>query len=104
MFHLQSRRISSVEDVRVQTSRKHPSNKGLFLWDPGNEKKNVYPFTINSHVNVGRNAQVCDLGDVFNMLHVRGITTSPEDDGYLSFRADVVRRDKCAGGIVYKCR
>jgi hypothetical protein len=36
------------------------------------------------------------------MLHVCGITASPKDDSYLGFRVDVVRRDECAGGVIYK--
>lgn len=61
------------------------------------------PFTINCHVSIRRNAQVCDLGDVLNMLHVCGIATRPKDDGYLGSRADVVRRYECAGSVIYKC-
>ena len=50
----------------------------------------TYPFTINSHVGIRRKAQVRDLGDVLNMLHVCGITTCPKDDSYLGSRVDVV--------------
>lgn len=62
----------------------------------------TYPFTINSHVSIRRNVQVRDLGDAFNVLHVCRITTCPEDDSYLGLGTDIVRRNKCAGGVVYK--
>lgn len=66
------------------------------------KRRVTYPFTVNSHVNIRRNTQVRNLGDAPNMLHVCGVTTCPKDDGYLGFGVDVVRRDKCAGGVIYK--
>lgn len=62
----------------------------------------TYPFAVDSHISIRWNAQVRNFWDILDMLHVCGITTCAKDDGYLGSRADVVRRDECAGSVIYK--
>lgn len=81
---------------------KAPLRIRAFLRGPSRKTKGCItnPFTIDGHVSIRRDAQVCNLGNVANMFHICGITTSPKNDGYLRSRAHVVRCYECAGGVI----
>jgi hypothetical protein len=58
------------------------------------------PLAIYPHLFRVVDAQVLDLGDVLNLLHVRGIAPCAENNSDLGARVDVVRGDERAGGVV----
>ncbi len=49
-----------------------------------------YPFAIDSHLNVRVDAQMRNLGDIRNALHVSGVATRSEDASNLGVRINIM--------------
>lgn len=71
-------------------------------WVNGTSER-PYPFTVNSYFGIDVDAKVGDFRNSFDMLHVRGITTSAKDNGDFSFRINVTRCDKSPRCVVDQC-
>ena len=59
----------------------------------------TYPFAVDCHLHVRVESEACDLGNVANALHVRGIAARTEDASNTRLGVHVVRRDERARGI-----
>jgi len=64
----------------------------------------AYPFAVDGHHCVSRNAQVVYLRNLANFLHIRSIASRAKDDRDFGIRVDVVRRDKGPSGVVNERR
>jgi hypothetical protein len=60
----------------------------------------TYPFAIDGHLRLIVYAQVLDLMDLADALHVGSITASTEDDCDTRAWIDVRRRDEGSGSVV----
>lgn len=60
----------------------------------------AYPFAIDGHLRLIVDAQVLDLMDIADALHVGRITASTEDDCDTCAWIDVRRRDEGSGSVV----
>lgn len=60
----------------------------------------TYPFTINNHLRPRINHQILSLPNLANVLHIRRVTSRPEDDGDLGAGVDIVRGDEGSGCVV----
>jgi hypothetical protein len=60
----------------------------------------AYPFAIDGHLRLVVDAQVFDLMDLPDALHVGSITAGAEDHRNTRARIDVRRRDEGSGSVV----
>lgn len=62
--------------------------------------RTTYPFAVDGHLGLVVDAQVFDLMDLSDALHVGSITASTEDHCNTRVRIDVRGRDEGSGGVV----
>lgn len=71
-------------------SRKHPENSKISPWDYIQGGKCTHPFTVDRHLCIGVDAEVRNLWDITNTLHISRITSGTEDTGNTSVGFDIV--------------
>ena len=59
----------------------------------------THPFAVDRHLHIGVDAEVRDLWDVADTLHVRRVAARTEDDSDTRLGVNVVRCDEGARGI-----
>ena len=85
--------------VHVRKSQKRPVRKRLtIMWGVIFEIRN--PFAIDSHVNISCYTEFFQLWRIFDMLHIRSITSCTEDTSDLGFWVDIMRCNQCPSCIV----
>jgi hypothetical protein len=62
--------------------------------------RSTHPLAVDGHLRVGINAQIGDLGDIADALHVGGVAAGTENDCNTRPGVDVGRGDERAGGVV----
>ena len=102
-FRLLSDRTLSLEGVHVRKNRTRPRRSISGSSDSASAWVHAYPFAIDSHQRLVVDAQILDLRDVPNALHVGSITASTEDDRDTRARIDIRRRDEGSSRVVDKC-
>lgn len=62
--------------------------------------KPTHPLAVDGHFRIRVQSQILDLSNLTHTLHIRRITSRPENDSDLGTRVDVVGGDEGSGGVV----